>query len=156
MAQELDIYEFPAGYSGRKTYVSVRGHSRSIPVVYTYKGTDRRNYLLPEFGGDWSGYENFSTAVSAPTFIPDIGEYVSPLDGSFIRTRSEHRDHIARHNVIEVGNERIGNRTPDMPITDRETRNALKKHLEEVKAMPQSEYDNRVAKQTYDTAGDVV
>lgn len=153
MADDFNLYEFPQGHSGRKTYVSVRGHRRSVPSVYTYKGTDGRNYVLPEFGGDWSGYENYSTSVSAPMFIKDIGEYVSTLDGSHITSRSQHRDHMRRHGVIEVGNERMPKVADSGIARTRETMQKIKTHLEQVKAMPQSEYDNRVAKMNQDTSG---
>lgn len=110
MADGTDnLYEFPADWVGRKTYVSVRGHSRSIPKPYTYRGNDGRNYVLPEYGGDLSGY---SVGGVAPMIMRDIGEYTSVLDGSQVTSRSSHREHMKRHNVIEVGNERIGNARP--------------------------------------------
>lgn len=102
MADELDLYEFPADHIGRKTYVHVQGHSKSIPKYKTYQGSDRRNYLLPEFGGDWSGYS------SAPYIIRDQQAYVSPLDGSVVDGRAAHREHQIRHNVYECGDAKIG------------------------------------------------
>ena len=39
--------------------------------------------------------------------MADMKEYQSPLDGSVVRSRKHHRDHMKRHDVIEVGNERI-------------------------------------------------
>lgn len=105
MTEGFDLYEFPKGWVGRKTYVSVKGHSRSIPKPYVYKGSDGRNYVLPEYGGDWSGYGN-----AAPSIMSDISEYTSVVDGSVITSRSSHRDHLKRHELIEVGNERIGPR----------------------------------------------
>lgn len=38
--------------------------------------------------------------------IPDSQPYVSPLDGSVIGGRRQHRDHMRAHGVIEVGNEK--------------------------------------------------
>lgn len=38
--------------------------------------------------------------------VPDIKPYVSPLDGSFVGGRRQHRDHMRAHGVIEVGNEK--------------------------------------------------
>lgn len=97
------LYEFPAGYVGRKTYVSVRGHLRSIPKFKTYLGSERRNYLRPEYGGDWSGL-----AHGAPTIMPDKAGYYSPIDGKFHEGRAAHRDHNARHGVYEAGDMKIG------------------------------------------------
>lgn len=103
MAENLELYEFPSDWVGRKTYVSVRGHSRSIPKYKTYRGSDGYNYLHPDHGGDWSGYGN-----SAATYIPDKAGYLSPLDGKYVEGRSAHRDHMTRHGVIEAGDMRIG------------------------------------------------
>ena len=152
MASKFDLYEFPEGYVGRKTYVGVRGHSKSVPVIYTYKGSDGRNRILPDFGGDWSGYENYSFAVPVPYIMRDIGAYVSPLDGSSVTSRSQHRDHMKRHEVVEVGNERMVSPRPDTGvISTRETMRAVKEHLEQVKAMPEDQYQKRIAEQQYVT-----
>lgn len=97
------LYEYPEGYVGRKTYVSVRGHARSIPAFKTYKGSDGRNYLAPEYGGDLSGLGNGSTFI-----MPDKAGYLSPIDGKVVEGRAAHRDHLKRHNVIEVGDAPMG------------------------------------------------
>ena len=39
-------------------------------------------------------------------FIPDSQPYISPLDGSIVGGRRQHRDHMRAHGVIEVGNEK--------------------------------------------------
>lgn len=119
MTEEADLYEFPDEYVGRRTYVSVRGHTRSIPKYKTYKGTDGRNYLLPEYGGDWSGYGN------GPTVMRDKEGYVSPLDNTYVEGRAAHREHMNRHDVYEVGDAKIGdlsrgrnnNPLPPIPVS---------------------------------------
>lgn len=98
-----DLYEFPADHIGRKTYVGVRGHSRSVPKYKTYVGSDRRNYLLPEYGGDWSGL-----GADAPTVVPDKAGYVSPMDRTVVEGRAAHREHMKRHNVLEAGDMKFG------------------------------------------------
>lgn len=100
---ELDLYDFPADHIGRKTYVSVQGHSRSIPKYKTYTGMDRRNHLRPEFGGDWSGLGN-----QAAYYIPDKAGYQSPMDGKFVEGRTAHYDHMKRHGVLEAGDMKLG------------------------------------------------
>jgi len=127
MTTDFDLYEFPAGHTGRKTYVSVRGHSRSIPKLYTYVGSDRRNYVHPDFGGDWSGYPE-STAY----IVRDIGEYVSVVDGSHIGSRSVHRDHMRRHDLVEIGNERL--RSPRPEPTNHITGHDVKRAIEQLRA----------------------
>lgn len=37
----------------------------------------------------------------------DIGGYISQIDGSWIESRSKHRDHLKRHGMIELGNDPI-------------------------------------------------
>jgi len=98
-----DLYEYPQDYVGRKTYVSVRGHSRSVPKYKTYKGTDGRNYIHPDFGGDWSGYGNSSAFI-----MPDKAEYISPIDWKPVEGRAAHREHMKRHDVLEAGDVKFG------------------------------------------------
>lgn len=98
-----DLYDFAADHVGRKSYVSVRGHTRSIPKYKTYRGCDGRNHLLPEFGGTWDGLGN-----SAATYVPDKAGYLSPMDGQFVEGRNAHRDHMKRHGVLEAGDMKLG------------------------------------------------
>ena len=44
--------------------------------------------------------------AAGPYFIPDIAPYRSPIDGSVVGGRRQHRDHMRAHGVIEVGNEK--------------------------------------------------
>lgn len=37
--------------------------------------------------------------------IPDIAPYISMIDGSTITSRSRHREHLAAHGCVEVGND---------------------------------------------------
>lgn len=37
----------------------------------------------------------------------DIGGYISQIDGSWIESRSKHREHLKRHRMIELGNDPI-------------------------------------------------
>lgn len=130
MQPDFDLYEFPKGFVGRRTYVSVRGHARSIPALYTYKGLDGRNYVHPDYGGDWSGVECLSD-LPTPMLMRDIGEYTSVLDGSRISSRSQHRDHMRQHGVVEVGNEKFPARTESMPVN---VGKDIKKTIEQLKA----------------------
>lgn len=98
-----DLYEFPADHVGRKKYVSVRGHSRSVPAFKTYRGVDGRNYVLPEFGGTWDGLGRESAYI-----MPDKLAYHSPVDGTYVESRSAHREHCKRNGVLEAGDMRMG------------------------------------------------
>ena len=88
-----------------------------------------------------------SETVKLPYYVRDIGEYTSPIDGTVIGTRSDHRDHMKRHDVIEVGNERMPEAPSGPPPVDVEFARAAKRRLDEVKAMPQAEYDTYVERQ---------
>ncbi len=37
--------------------------------------------------------------------MPDIQPYQSMADGSMITSRSQHREHLAKHGLVEIGNE---------------------------------------------------
>lgn len=43
--------------------------------------------------------------VNAPMIIGDIQPYKSMIDGRMITSRSQHRNHLKQHGMIEVGNE---------------------------------------------------
>ncbi len=98
-----DLYLFPDDHVGIKAYVSVRGHTKSVPKFKTYRGNDGYNYLRPDFGGDWSGLGTGSTFI-----LPDKAGYVSPIDRKFYEGRAAHREHCARHDVVEAGDMRMG------------------------------------------------
>lgn len=107
-----DLYEFPTDHVGRKTYVNVRGHSRSVPKYKTYVGTDRHNYVLPEYGGE-AGF----AGEQAPTIMPDKAGYLSPMDRTVVEGRSAHREHMRKHNVVEAGDMKLGSsRTERAPM----------------------------------------
>jgi len=100
---DADFYDYPKDYKGRKVYVSVNGHSNMVPKYKTYMGANGHYYLTPEHGGDYSGLGGTSTYI-----IPDKAPYQSPLDGSMVEGRVQHREHMRVHDVIEVGDTPIG------------------------------------------------
>lgn len=108
MSFPSDLYDFPADHTGTKSYVSVKGHTRSVPKYKTYKGVGGRNFILPEYGGDWSG-----ASGGSHTILPDKLEYVSPIDGSYVTSRSTHREHMRRHGVEEAGDIKMGSMRVD-------------------------------------------
>lgn len=68
----------------------------------------------------WRDGEMIEIAVATPgaepkiQIVPDIGGYKSMADGSWISSRSQHREHLKKHNCFEVGNEMP---KPRQPIT---------------------------------------
>jgi hypothetical protein len=48
----------------------------------------------------------------AYNIIKDIEPFQSPLDGSFVKSRRELREHEKRHNVRQIGNDWAGSERP--------------------------------------------
>lgn len=116
-----DLYDFPADHVGRKSYVGVRGHTKSVPKFKTYRGSDGYNYLLPEFGGTWDGLGN-----QAPMYMPDKAAYNSPMDRTVVEGRAAHREHMNRHDVYEAGDmTRTDFRPSEMPRAGDDIRRAM-------------------------------
>lgn len=69
-------------------------------------------------------------AQIGPQVIRDIEPYQSMVDGSMITSRSQHREHLKRHNCFEVGNEKMESKPPAPPQgRDTERRIALHRQL---------------------------
>ena len=45
--------------------------------------------------------------LCAPAVMTDLEPYRSPVDGTIINSRSDHRNHLRQHKLIEVGNEKL-------------------------------------------------
>jgi len=58
----------------------------------------------------------------------DIQPYKSMVDGSMITSRSQHREHLRRHNCFEVGNEKMEPKTP-APMSREKRRQILREQL---------------------------
>ena len=43
---------------------------------------------------------NYPASDGAPSVIPDIVPFVSPIDGTVINSRTQYRDHCKRHDVV--------------------------------------------------------
>jgi len=69
----------------------------------------------------------------SPFFLDDIKPFQSPLDPSVtINSRSEKREMIKRHNLIEVGNERLPEKEP-MKVDRNEVRRDIATAIEMTK-----------------------
>lgn len=73
----------------------------------------------------------FTLTGRAISVIRDVETYISPIDRSVIRSRTEHRDHMKRHGVVELGNEKI-----HAPIKAKRPRagHDIKKAIEQVRS----------------------
>ena len=100
---DVDLKEYPKGHKGRQSYVFVRSLGKVVAACYVWH-TGNGYEPLPEYGGPAID----SKRTGSVQVMRDMGEYTSPIDGTRIGSRSEHRDHVRRHDVVEMGNERIG------------------------------------------------
>jgi hypothetical protein len=118
-----ELYEYPSDHVGTRHYVSVRGYARSIPKYKTFRGSDGYNYVLPEFGGTEGPYTSGS-----PFILPDKLVYVSPMDGTEITSRSAHREHMKKHNVIECGDRPVTGSVSHLgsPVTGRDIADVIR------------------------------
>jgi hypothetical protein len=74
--------------------------------------TDKEEYLLywsyelgtPEAEQAWA-QKLAMTPRAAPTVISDIDGHISMADGSWVSSRSKHRENLKRNNCIEIGND---------------------------------------------------
>jgi protein-disulfide isomerase len=76
------------------------------------KMDDREKYLsywnLPFEGEEadkaWAQTQEMTPKETAMA-MSDIDGYVSQVDGSWIKSRSQHRSHLKQHKMIELGND---------------------------------------------------
>jgi hypothetical protein len=68
--------------------------------VDIYRSIREMNKDLPECCG-----LHMKRNLVAPLVCTDIQPYRSQIDGTYITSRSAHREHLKRHGCIEVGNE---------------------------------------------------
>ena len=61
-----------------------------------------------------------SSDVNAPMVMNDIAGYKSQVTGEWIGSRSQHREHLKQHRLVEIGNETKSHTTRQAPKVDRE------------------------------------
>jgi len=74
--------------------------------------SDKEKYLMywnyeigsPEGEAAWKEKESM-TPKQAPMVIPDIAGHISMADGSWVSSRSKHRENLKRNNCVELGND---------------------------------------------------
>jgi hypothetical protein len=74
--------------------------------------SDKEQYLMywnipfdsPE--GDEAWNQKLSmTPKQAPMVVPDIAGHISMADGTWVSSRSKHRENLKRNNCVEIGND---------------------------------------------------
>lgn len=64
------------------------------------KMSEYQSFNFPQHCG-----EKMQRIISPPFVMPDINSYKSVVTGEMITSRSHHREHLKKHDLIEVGNE---------------------------------------------------
>lgn len=59
--------------------------------------------------GNWPKHcgSKMKQYLTPTNVMVDMEPYRSPIDGSIVSSRKHHRDHMRKHGVIEVGNEKL-------------------------------------------------
>ena len=114
--------------------------NQEIKIVETKKQTDKDFYLewwTPTLGAkealkSWEE-KQLNVRLAAPRVMSDIGGYQSQVDGSWIDSRSKHRDHLKRHNMVELGN--------DVPTQQKEVTMSTKDNRERKEHIARQVYE---------------
>ena len=61
-------------------------------------------YDSPEGEQAWKDKLNM-TRREAPMVVPDIEGHISMADGTWVSSRSKHRENLKRNNCVEIGND---------------------------------------------------
>lgn len=98
-------------------------------IEEVYRKMDDRHDLGPcECGG------GRYIAFRPPQTMRDIEGYVSPIDGKWVGSRSQHREHMKRHGVIELGNEKPKLKPFEATIPRESLRREMRNNLERMKS----------------------
>jgi hypothetical protein len=91
---------------------------------------DKEKYLAywnipfntPEAEQAWQDKQQM-TLKEAPMVMPDIAGHISMADGTWVSSRSSHRENLKRNNCIEVGNDvSFVQKKPEFSRKDHEAR----------------------------------
>lgn len=86
-------------------------------AIYDSKG------LLAKYQDEelvWIREDEAKATKAGYQIMLDIQPYKSMVDGTMITSRSEHREHLKKHNCFEVGNEKMQNTPPPAVNSRRE------------------------------------
>lgn len=92
-----------------------------------YKAVFDKKGLLAEYEGGELVYlrDDYEppkeSELGRPMVIRDIEPYQNMINGQMISSRSEHREFLRRHNVVEVGNEKMTTKVVAPESNRRET-----------------------------------
>lgn len=87
-----------------------------------FSGGPKRGSYIQDKTGKLVPKDEFyaSGEVNAPMVLPDIQGYQSQVTGEWIGSRSQHRQHLKEHRLVEIGNETKAHMTKPAQKVDRE------------------------------------
>ena len=75
----------------------------------------RKRWIYMEDGSSFEVGADYTPEPQSAIVMPDIKPYKSMCDGSWITSRSQHREHLKAHGVIEIGNEKLEPKPKHVP-----------------------------------------
>jgi hypothetical protein len=93
-------------------YEAIFGKSRAKRGSYVFDPETNQLIEKSEYRG--------TSVVNAPMVMNDIQGYKSMQTGEWIGSRSQHREHLKEHRLVEIGNEVKAHTTKQAPRVDRE------------------------------------
>jgi len=102
MMENKGLRETPQ--SRTSTQASRDGHEKAFGE-FKPQGEGKKTYKMID--GKLTLVAQSRVINSSAYVMDDMQAYRSPLDGSIINSRSDHKQHKRKHGVIEVGNEKL-------------------------------------------------
>lgn len=91
-----------------QTRTSTKEYDDGYERIFGKKKTATRKKKYIQVDGKLVDADLFERPQSStPYVMEDMKPYRSPLDGSYVGSRSTHKAHMRQHGVIEVGNEKL-------------------------------------------------
>lgn len=94
------------------------GHQQDI-----YRSVAERNSDLPECCD-----KTMQRIITPLHVVEDVKPFMSPIDNKMVTSRKELREHCAKHDVVQIGNDRLPERKKWRP-DKKEIREDIKKTL---------------------------
>ncbi len=93
--------------------------------------------------GHGNGRDVYYSEYPGVEIMPDIGPYRSMADGTIVEGRYRHREHLKRHNAIEIGND-SSLRAPAKGIPDVDPKGRKELIRAQVDAMSHDEFKRAI------------
>ena len=96
--------------------------------------------------GDWipaSQYRGGYRSTRGPMVQRDYADIVSPVTGEVISGRAAHREHMKRHGLVCIGDDRIKTKVPEVKPVRETLREVMQYPREKVEGMARQAYERK-------------